>query len=104
LIELCLPPPEPKKGPFNKKSKFDILDEDGIASPGLPITLGDVYINKQTPTNTRDHLVNIENMPDTGNDQIHIIRQIHISIFPNSGNISTNKFTLNFLPPIVKNF
>ena len=62
------PPPEPtnRKGP-PRKPRYDTLDEDGICSPGLPIALGDIYINKQTPINTRDPISSLENIPDTGN-------------------------------------
>lgn len=36
--------------------RFRVLDSDGLASPGEFIRPGDVYINMQRPTNTRDPL------------------------------------------------
>jgi len=36
--------------------RFKVLDRDGLASPGEFIRPGDVYINMQRPTNTRDPL------------------------------------------------
>ncbi len=66
-VDRIIPPPAdgpaPKRG---QRAKHDILDEDGIAAPGMPIQYGDVYINKQTPTNTRDPLPNVDNLPDSG--------------------------------------
>lgn len=38
-------------------ARFRLLDRDGIASVGDYILPGDVYINLQRPTNTRDPVV-----------------------------------------------
>lgn len=62
------PPEEPPNKKSTKRSRFDILDDDGIASPGLPIAAGDVYINKQTPVNTQNPLPNLDNLPDSGTE------------------------------------
>jgi DNA-directed RNA polymerase III subunit RPC2 len=36
------------------RDRFAILDSDGLAAPGEFIKPGDVYLNIQRPTNTRD--------------------------------------------------
>eukprot|EP00899_Mesostigma_viride_P029397 jgi/Mesvir1/9642/Mv12138-RA.1 len=46
-------------------SRFKILDRDGIVGVGEMITSGDVFVNKQTPSNTRDPLPNPQGMPDS---------------------------------------
>jgi DNA-directed RNA polymerase III subunit RPC2 len=56
------PPPEGDRG----QKRFDVLDVDGIASPGERLEPGKVYINKQTPVNTTDTLANPENIPESG--------------------------------------
>lgn len=43
--------------------KFRLLDRDGIAAVGDYILPGDIYLNMQRPTNTRDPIQ--PNMPDT---------------------------------------
>lgn len=40
------------------QGKFKLLDKDGIACVGEVIQPGDVYINKQSPINTRDPVAN----------------------------------------------
>jgi DNA-directed RNA polymerase III subunit RPC2 len=67
-FDRIVPPPEVPPSKRGQKTKYDILDEDGIASPGSPISAGDIYINKQTPTNTRDAVSNVDNLPDSGID------------------------------------
>ncbi|KIK56157.1 hypothetical protein GYMLUDRAFT_47368 [Collybiopsis luxurians FD-317 M1] len=37
-----------------KAKKYDIIQEDGLAGVGERVDPGDVYINKQTPTNSND--------------------------------------------------
>lgn len=37
-----------------KSKKYDIIQEDGLAGVGERVDPGDVYINKQTPTNAND--------------------------------------------------
>eukprot|EP00798_Chlamydomonas_sp_ICE-L_P009475 gene9475-32467_t len=44
--------------------RFRLLDKDGIASVGDYISAGDVYMNIQRPTNTRDPVPS-QNMPDS---------------------------------------
>lgn len=56
--------PPPDEGDRAVK-RHDKLDEDGICMPGEELAPGDVFINKQTPTNTSDTLVNTEVMPDS---------------------------------------
>ena len=43
-----------------KKPQYNILDEDGIAAVGMPISTGDIYVNKQTPVNTTETLTPAE--------------------------------------------
>ena len=43
---------EPTK---KKVKKYDIIDGDGLAMAGERVDPGDVYINKQTPTNANDN-------------------------------------------------
>ena len=57
-----VPPTESQKGPT---SRHKLLDGDGIASVGERIEPGDVYVNKQSPSNTRDPLPNPQAMPDS---------------------------------------
>ena len=38
-----------------KVKKFDIIDGDGLAMAGERVDPGDVYVNKQTPTNANDN-------------------------------------------------
>jgi len=64
-FDRIVPPVEIPPNRRGQRSKWDILDDDGLASPGLPIQVGDVYINKQIPTNTRDPLINVDNLPDS---------------------------------------
>jgi len=47
------------------QGKFKLLDKDGIACVGEVIQPGDVYINKQSPINTRDPVANPNNTPDS---------------------------------------
>ena len=39
--------------------KLTVLDEDGLASVGQVISDGDVYVNKHSPSNTRDPIQDI---------------------------------------------
>ena len=39
----------------NKVKKYDIIQPDGLAGVGERVDPGDVYINKQTPTNANDN-------------------------------------------------
>ena len=38
-----------------KVKKYDIIDGDGLAMAGERVDPGDVYVNKQTPTNANDN-------------------------------------------------
>ena len=38
-----------------KMKKYDIIEEDGVAGVGERVDPGDIYINKQTPTNANDN-------------------------------------------------
>ena len=38
--------------------KYKLLDKDGIANVGEVIQPGDIYINRQSPINTRDPIAN----------------------------------------------
>ena len=49
----------------NQNSRHHLLDDDGIAAVGGRIKPGDIYVNKQTPVNTRDPMANPHAMPDT---------------------------------------
>jgi len=42
---------EPTK---KKVEKYDIIDRDGLAKAGERVDPGDVYVNKQTPTNANE--------------------------------------------------
>ncbi len=42
-----------------------LLDQDGVCSVGEVIQPGEIYINKQSPINTRDMVSNPAAMPDT---------------------------------------
>jgi len=57
-----VPPTSAQKGPTGRHK---LLDGDGIASVGERIEPGDVYVNKQSPSNTRDPLPNPQAMPDS---------------------------------------
>lgn len=48
-----LAPPPPEEG---KQQKFRVLDQDGIAEPGMRIYPGDIYLNKHVPKNTGDDI------------------------------------------------
>jgi DNA-directed RNA polymerase III subunit RPC2 len=39
----------------NKHKKYDIIDTDGLAGVGERVDPGDIYVNKQTPTNANDN-------------------------------------------------
>jgi DNA-directed RNA polymerase III subunit RPC2 len=55
----------PPAGPLGATQKFALLDHDGIAAAGELIRPGDVYVNKQSPKNTREMDVpNPQNLPD----------------------------------------
>lgn len=43
--------------PQRDNDKMQILDDDGIAAPGEIIRTNDIYLNKQSPVNTRDTVV-----------------------------------------------
>jgi len=45
-----IPPNKAMAGPGGK---HHLLDKDGIAAPGSKIMPSDVYVNKQSPSNTR---------------------------------------------------
>lgn len=51
----------PVAGPVGR---HQILDSDGIAAVGEKVSPGDIYINKQSPANTRDPVADPGNMPD----------------------------------------
>lgn len=59
-----LPGPATKGAPGGVAPRFRLLDRDGIACVGDYILPGDVYINMQRPSNTRDPLP-AANMPDS---------------------------------------
>lgn len=46
-------------------TRFQILDNDGIAAPGEIIRYRDIYINKQTPINVRAEVPNPMALPDS---------------------------------------
>lgn len=57
----------PSAGPGGKgtvAARCQLLDSDGIAAPGEMIRPGDIYVNKQSPSNTRDVFPNPAAMPD----------------------------------------
>eukprot|EP00898_Chlorokybus_atmophyticus_P001524 jgi/Chlat1/2372/Chrsp17S02643 len=63
-------PPAPASGPGAvgrnaSAGRFHLLDRDGIAAVGELIRPGDVYVNKQIPSNTRDPISNPAAMPDS---------------------------------------
>ncbi|CAI5930828.1 unnamed protein product [Closterium sp. NIES-64] len=45
--------------------RCQLQDHDGIAAPGEFIRPGDIYVNKQSPSNTRDAILNPMALPDT---------------------------------------
>lgn len=57
-----VPPTTAQAGP---NGRHRLLDKDGIAAVGEKIVPGDVYVNKQSPGNTRDPLPNPQAMPDS---------------------------------------
>ena len=61
-MDRIVAPTESQAGPTGRHR---LLDRDGIASVGTLINPGDVYVNKQSPSNTRDPLPNPHAMPDT---------------------------------------
>lgn len=54
-------------GPGGKavSGRCQLLDYDGIAAVGEMIRPGDIYVNKQTPINTRDPIANPQSLPDS---------------------------------------
>ncbi|KAK9863933.1 hypothetical protein WJX84_006245 [Apatococcus fuscideae] len=54
-------PPGQKRG----TTKFKLLDQDGVASVGEVIQPGEIYLNKQSPINTRDMVSNPGTLPDS---------------------------------------
>eukprot|EP00002_Diphylleia_rotans_P011026 TRINITY_DN2189_c0_g1_i1.p1 TRINITY_DN2189_c0_g1~~TRINITY_DN2189_c0_g1_i1.p1 ORF type:complete len:798 (+),score=130.37 TRINITY_DN2189_c0_g1_i1:142-2535(+) len=48
-----------------RKKAYQALDSDGICRVGDRVHPGDIYINKQTPTNTGDPLTNPDSLPDS---------------------------------------
>ena len=55
----------PSEAQLGANGRHRLLDKDGIAAVGERITPGDVYVNKQSPSNTRDPLANPQAMPDS---------------------------------------
>ncbi|CAK9196787.1 unnamed protein product [Sphagnum troendelagicum] len=53
------------KGGVQVAPRHQIQDRDGIAAVGEMIRPGDIYINKQSPINTRDNVMNPQAMPDS---------------------------------------
>eukprot|EP00744_Colponema_vietnamica_P010506 GILI01014846.1.p1 GENE.GILI01014846.1~~GILI01014846.1.p1 ORF type:complete len:800 (+),score=237.77 GILI01014846.1:333-2402(+) len=51
--------------PSMANKKFQALDEDGLARVGERIFPGDIYINKQSPSNTHDTFTNPDALPDS---------------------------------------
>ena len=45
--------------------KERLLQADGLCAVGETITSGDIYINKQSPLNTKDPVPNPQAMPDS---------------------------------------
>ena len=66
---LCPPPlPSENANAFRAREAlkpYHAIDQDGLASPGEIISPGDVYMNKQVPTNSVDQLTSVENIPDS---------------------------------------
>jgi len=58
-----MPPRDPVTG--HMKPSNQALDEDGICLPGARIREKDILINKFQPKNTKDSVMNPENMPDS---------------------------------------
>ncbi|KAF3789669.1 DNA-directed RNA polymerase III subunit 2 [Nymphaea thermarum] len=56
------------KGGFDD-SRFAVLDADGIAAPGEIIRPKDIYLNKQSPINTRDRFDHPMDLPDSAYKQ-----------------------------------
>lgn len=44
--------------------KMQILDDDGLAAPGEKIRPNDIYINRQSPVNTKDKFSSAADLPD----------------------------------------
>ena len=53
----------PNKAMAGPGGKHRLLDKDGIAAPGERIMPSDIYVNKQSPSNTRDPLANPQVVP-----------------------------------------
>eukprot|EP00271_Cylindrocystis_brebissonii_P011391 TRINITY_DN2883_c0_g1_i3.p1 TRINITY_DN2883_c0_g1~~TRINITY_DN2883_c0_g1_i3.p1 ORF type:complete len:1136 (+),score=226.28 TRINITY_DN2883_c0_g1_i3:22-3408(+) len=60
---IVAPTMDPRKGGVT--ARCQLLDFDGIAAVGEMIRPGDIYVNKQTPLNTRDPIANPQAMPDS---------------------------------------
>ena len=60
-----VPPSAEQRNATKNNGRHRLLDGDGIASVGERIRPGDVYVNKQSPSNTRDPLPNPQAMPDS---------------------------------------
>ncbi|CAN6485138.1 unnamed protein product [Victoria cruziana] len=56
------------KGGFDD-SRFAVLDADGIGGPGEIIRPKDIYLNKQSPINTRDRFDHPMDLPDSAYKQ-----------------------------------
>ncbi|GBG88963.1 hypothetical protein CBR_g48573, partial [Chara braunii] len=56
---------------YTLNPRHQILDQDGIASVGEMIRPGDVYVNKQSPVNTRDPVANPMALPDSAYKPTH---------------------------------
>ncbi|KAL4423845.1 hypothetical protein ABPG75_001146 [Micractinium tetrahymenae] len=61
---IVLPAAAAAPNPAQRPAKFRLLDRDGIAAAGEVLTQGEVLVNKQMPTNTRDPVTNPAAMPD----------------------------------------
>lgn len=58
-----------REGPAQKlwggtRLPVQLLDSDGISAVGEAIRPGDIYVNKQSPSNTRDPVLNPMTLPD----------------------------------------
>ena len=49
-----VPPPPPPPGEARAPGRLRLLEADGIAAVGEVVRAGDVFLNKQVPSNTRD--------------------------------------------------
>ncbi|KAK9824521.1 hypothetical protein WJX72_011068 [[Myrmecia] bisecta] len=56
--------PNPPPGQARAAGRLKLLDRDGIAAVGESITPNDIYINKQSPLNTRDAVPVPSSLPD----------------------------------------